>query len=114
MARSWKFYRADAEQFRGYNVFIGPLDTEADDVFIHYIRQGKLGNGTDYFGIYCEDHAAWVSVQPKNLDLKEIGREVVVVPNAHTLWAKEKAKRKMVVEDIGIEWATINSLPGAI
>ena len=72
MAHSWKFFEADAEQFRGYNVFTGPLKTEAGDVFVHYIRQGKLGAGTDYFGIYCEDHAAWLTVQPKDLQLKEV------------------------------------------
>ncbi len=107
MAKSWKFYQADAEQFRAYNVFTGPLDTEAGDVFLHYLREGKLGHGTDYFGIYCEDHATWLSVQPQDLKLKEITAKKVPSVNAHTKWAKEKAKRRMVVEDIGIEWDAV-------
>lgn len=101
--RSWKYYRAKAEQFRGYNVFPGPLDAEAGEVFIHYIRQGKLGDGTDYFGVFCEDHAAWLKVQPQRLELTEIAAEKVPVPNVYTeLVAAKIASKRAPVEDIGL------------
>ncbi len=80
--RSWKFYRAAAEQYRAPNVFPGPLRTEADaedgDKFVHYIREGQLGDGTDYFGVYCEDgdHAAWLAVQPAAVGIAEVEAEV--------------------------------------
>ena len=84
MANSWKYYRAKAEQFRAYNVFTGPLKTEEGDAFVHYVRQGKLGNGTDFFGIYYEDHAAWLKVQPKDLGLAEVAQAEIPVDNPHT------------------------------
>lgn len=100
--RSWKYYRAKAEQFRGYNVFPGPLDAEAGDVFIHYVRQGKLGDGTDYFGVFSGDHAAWLKVQPPGLDLKEISAEEVPKPNVYTLLAAAKIEDGRVLSDTGL------------
>ena len=100
--RSWKYYRAQAEQFRGYNVFPGPLDAEVGEVFIHYIRQGKLGDGTDYFGIYCEDHEVWFKVQPKNLGLKEISVEEVLVLNKYTELRAERLLLGKPSNDIGL------------
>ena len=82
MARSWKYYQAKAEQFRAHNVFTGPLRTEESDRFVHYMRQGKLGDGTDYFGVYCEDHASWLKVQPKDLLLQEVDASTIP-PNPH-------------------------------
>ena len=78
--RSWKFYRAAAEQYRARNVFPGPLDTgaaaEDGDRFVHYVREGRLGDGTDYFGVYCEDHAAWLAAQPTAVGITEVEAEV--------------------------------------
>ena len=76
---------------------------EDGDQFIHYIRQGKLGDGVDYFGTYCEDHAAWFKVQPKNLGLKEINAEDVLVPNKYTRWVVEKLSLGKSTGDIGLE-----------
>ena len=103
MARSWKYYQAKAEQFRAHNVFTGPLRTEESDRFVHYMRQGKLGDGTDYFGVYCEDHASWLKVQPKDLKLIEIGAKDVPVPNVYTTLAVEKVELGISPEDIGLE-----------
>ena len=100
--RSWKFYRAAAEQYREHNVFLGLLNTEAGDQLIHYVRQGKLGSGTDYFGIYCEDHAAWLKVQPGGLGLVEIAQDKVPVPNQFTELRAAKVLAKRAVEDIGL------------
>ena len=100
--RSWKFYRAAAEQYREPNVFLGPLNTEARDVLIHYVRQGKLGDGTDYFGVYAEDHAAWLKVQPKAVGLVEITQDKVPVPNQFTEWQGKKQKMGLVSDDVGL------------
>jgi hypothetical protein len=101
--RSWRYYRAEAEQFRGHNVFWGPLDIDVGDRFVHYARQGKLGDGTDYFGIYCADHARWLRVQPQGLDLKEIAVKDVLVPNVYTTLSAEKVQLGTVPEDVGLE-----------
>lgn len=114
---SWKYYRAKAEQFRGYNVFPGPLDAEAGEVFIHYVRQGELGDGTDFFGIYCEDHAAWLKAQPQDLGLKEISAKGVPVPNVYTELRDVKLAARMAVEGIGLgeddEFHEFNQANGA-
>ena len=101
--RTWKYYRARAEQFRAHNVFVGPLHTEDGDHWVHYVRQGKLGDGTDYFGIFCEDHAVWLKVQPKDLGLKEISAKEVPVPNVYTTLAAKKVELDRLSEDIGLE-----------
>lgn len=100
--RTWKFYRAAAEQYREPNVFHGPLNIEDGDRFIHYVRQGKLGSGTDYFGIYCEDHAGWLKVQPKGLGLVEVVEKDVPLPNQLTELRAVKVLANRVVEDIGL------------
>ena len=104
--RSWKFYRAAAEQYREPNVFLGPLNTEAGDILIHYVRQGKLGDGTDYFGVYAEDHAAWLKVQPKAVGLVEVTATDVPVPNQYTELRAVKTLAKRAVEDIGLATTT--------
>ena len=98
---SWKYYRAKAEQFREHNVFWGTLKEDGDR-FIHYVRQGKLGDGTDYFGVFCGDHAAWLRVQPKGLEIVEIGVKEVPVPNVYTLLAAAKIEDGRVPSDIGL------------
>lgn len=106
MAREWKFYAASAEQYRAHNVFQGPLRLDdGQDRFFHYLRQGKLGLGTDYFGIFCEDHKAWEGAQPKELGLKEVERTIVPTVNPYTrLWAAKAAKGEPT-EDMGLESA---------
>ena len=109
--RSWRYYKAKAERIREHNVFLGPLDTDAGDIFIHYLRQGTLGNGTDFFGIYCEDHAAWLAVQPKNVGLVEVAEKGVPTPNQFTELRAVKTLAGRAVEDVGLALTTTTKEP---
>lgn len=80
--RKWKYYRADVEEVRTPNVFPGPLDIEAGDRFVHYLRSG----GTDYFGVFAETAriTKWLAAQPAEVGLTEITAADVPQPNWHS------------------------------
>ena len=101
--KTWKFYRASTEAIREPSVFAGPLDTEGGDIFVHYLRQGVLGKGTDYFGIYTEDHAGWLAAQPPELAVTEITAAEVPDPNVYTQYQAWKAAQGRETDDIGLE-----------
>lgn len=100
--RTWRYYRAAAEEYLTPNVFMGMLRPEEGDKFLHYVRVGRLGDGTDYFGVYAVDHDAWLAVQPPNLNVTEIKVEEVPVPNQFTELAAERRRSNVSMEDVGL------------